>query len=191
LAYTVEDAIAALLGFYADPNNNPNMFWWIQASITITDTPIYAHPPTEEEGAPFTGTGNLWVRWWEAIDTLTNLSERWDSDSMFKMRRGATGPSFLLGLAIEPVYTFVGGLSVRPPAFARSFVQRHNLVRPKQYRGVLALPLRPRFTVALTEDPINPKLTGTITPSWSVPGFIHPPAAIEVVLESIKSDVVQ
>jgi hypothetical protein len=44
-----------------------------------------------------------------------------------------------------------------------------------------------RFSVPLTEDPVNPKLTGTITPDPSLPGAIHPPATIEVVLESLTS----
>lgn len=208
MAYTVEDAKAALASAYADPQNDPNMVWWIQASVTITDTPpAYAHPTAEfptsspegevelaagEVGAPITGEGQLWVNW-ETPDTLGNLSpaDLWYRGFKLEVQRGATGPSFLLGLAIEPVYAIVGPLTLRPPAFARSFVQRHGLVRPKQYRGVLALRMQPFFTVPLTEDPVNPKLTGTITPSPYVPGAIHPPAAIEVVLESLESGIIQ
>lgn len=210
MAYTVEGAIAAVRAAYADPQNPPNKLWWIQSSITITDTPpqqLYAHPESDfpthitdegveldtgEEGAPITGMGRLWVPWW-ALDTLSNLGyypdELFYKGFKFEVRRGPTGPSFLLGLAIEPVYAFVGSLSLRPPAFARSFVQHHTLLRPKQYRGVLGLQMQPRFTVPLSEDAVNPKLTGTIAPSPSVPGAIHPPAAIEVVLESLEGQI--
>jgi hypothetical protein len=110
----------------------------------------------------------------------------WDGYGKLTMRRGATGTPFLLGLTIEPVIA-IGPLSFRPPAFARSFVQRHEFLRRKHYRGLLALRAQPQFTVALTEDQVNPKLTGTITPSPSVPGIIHPPASIEIVLESLGS----
>jgi hypothetical protein len=211
LAYTVEDAIAAVRTAYADPQNPPNKRWWIQTSITITDTPpeqVYAHPDpdfpahitdegtvelaTGEVGAPITGEGRLWVPWW-APDSLSDLGyyidEYWYKESKFQVQRGPTGPPFLLGLAIEPVYAFVGSLSLRAPAFARSFVQRHAFVRPKRYRGVLALQMQPRLTVPLSEDAVNPKLTGTITPSPSVPGAIHPPAAVEVVLESLQGEI--
>jgi hypothetical protein len=210
LAYTVEDAIAAVRTAYADPQNPPNKLWWIQASITITDTPpeqLYAHPDpdfpthitdegvelgTEDLGAPITGKGRLWVPWW-ATDSLSNLGyyidEYWYKESKFQVQRGPTGPLFLLGLAIEPVYAFVGSLPLRPPAFARSFVHRHILLRPKQYGGVLALQMQPRLTVPLREDAVNPKLTGTITPSPSVPGAIHAPAAIAVVLESLEGEI--
>ena len=107
-----------------------------------------------------------------------------DADK-FKCRRGG-GPEFYLGLNIEQVIT-IGPLSIRPPAFARSFVQRHGFLSRKRYRGVLAFQMQPPFSVALTEDPVNPKLTGTITPDPSLPGAIHPPATIEVVLESLIS----
>ena len=208
LAYTVQDAIAALLSAYADPHYEPNTVFFIKASIAIADTPpeqIFTHPDpdfpahitdegtvelaTEELGAPIAGQGHVWVKWWETPDALGNLDD--SGSSGFKVQRGATGAPFLLGLAIEPVYAFVGSLSLRPPAFARSFVQRHDLVRPKQYRGVLGLGMQPRFTVPLTEDRVNPKLTGTITPSTSVPGFIHLPATVEVVLESLESSIIQ
>jgi hypothetical protein len=213
LAYTVEDAIAALRIAYADPQNPPNKRWWIQASITITDTPpqqLYAHPEhdfpthitdegtvelaTGEVGAPITGKGRLWAPWW-APDSLSDFGYYvddyfWDKGSKFEVQRGPTGPPFLLGLAIEPVYAFVGSVALRPPAFARSFVHRHILLRPTQYRGVLGLQMQPRLTVPLSEDPVNPKLTGTITPSPSVPGAIHPPAAIEVVLESLEGEII-
>jgi hypothetical protein len=210
MAFTVEDAIAAVRTAYADPQNPPNKVWWIQASITITDTPpeqVTTHPDfpthitddltveldTGEVGAPITGKGRLWVPWW-APDSLSNFDYYpddyfWDKESKFVVQRGPTGPAFLLGLAIEPVYAFVGSVSLRPPAFARAFVHRHIPLRPKQYRGVLALQMRPRLIFQLTEDAANPKLTGTITPSPSVPGAIHPPAAIEVVLESLEGEI--
>jgi hypothetical protein len=113
----------------------------------------------------------------------------WDDWSKFAMQRGG-GPKFYLGLDIEPVITFVGPLSVRSPAFARSFVQRHGILMRKRYQGVWALQSWLRFPVPLNEDP-SPKLTGTITPDPSLPGAIHPPATIEVVLESLASFTTQ
>jgi hypothetical protein len=205
LAYTVDGAIAAVASAQA-AETNFNTFWFIQGSVTITDTPpeqAYARPtaefPThiteeltvelvaEEVWAPITGTGPLF-RPTNAL--LGNLdTPLWTADK-FEMQRGG-GPQFFLGLDIEPVFTFVGPLSLRPPAFARSFVQRHGFLSRKHYRGVIGLQMQPRFTVPLTEDPVNPKLTGTITPDPSLPGAIHPPATIEVVLESLTSFTVQ
>jgi hypothetical protein len=201
LAYTVDDAIAAVVSAQA-AEQDPNTFWFVQGSVTITDTPpeqAYAHPTAEipthtsEEGtvelvdeevwAPITGNGPLF-RGTNVI--LGNLDTPiWDADK-FKCQRGG-GPQFYLGLDIEPVITFVGPLSIRPPAFARSFVQRHGFLSRKHYRGVWALQRQLRFSVPLTEDPVNPKLRGTITPDPSLPGAIHPPATIEVVLESLAS----
>jgi hypothetical protein len=197
LAYTVDGAIAAVASAQA-AEQNFNTFWFIQGSVTITDTApehAYAHPtaefptpppegtaelvPEEEVWAPITGTGPL-VRGTTAL--LGNL----DGPDKFKMHRGG-GPQFYLGLDIEPVITFIGPLSLRPPAFARSFVQRHAFLSRNRYRGVWALQMQPRFSVLLTEDPVNPKLTGTIAPDPSLPGAIHPPATIEVVLESLTS----
>jgi hypothetical protein len=200
LAYTVDDAIAAVASAQA-AEQNPNTFWFVQGSVTITDTPpeqLYAQPdhdfPThvtdegavelvdDEEWAPITGQGPLF----RGSGLLGNLdTPLWDADK-FKCRRGG-GPEFWLGLDIEPVITLVGPLSVAPPAFARSFVQRHGFLTRKHYRGVWALQRQLRFSVALTEDSVNPKLTGTIIPDPSLPGAIRPPAAIEIVLESLTS----
>ncbi len=205
MAYTVDDAIAAVASAQA-AEMNPNTIWFLQGSVTITDTPreqLYAQPGTElptdapdegtvelvvdEQWAPITGNGHLWR---ETADTLGNLGTTyWDDYTKFAMQRGG-GPKFYLGLDIEPVITFVGPLSVRPPAFARSFVQRHGFLSRKRYRGVLALQMQPPFTVALTEDSLNPKLTGTITPDPSLPGAIRLPATIEVVIESLTSSTI-
>jgi hypothetical protein len=137
----------------------------------------------EEVWAPITGNGPLFSG---TNGILGNLDTPvWDADK-FKCQRGG-GPQFYLGLDIEPVITFVGPLSIRPPVFARSFVQRHGFLSRKHYRGVWALQRQLRFSVPLTEDPVNPKLTGTISPDPSLPGAIHPPATIEVVLESLTS----
>jgi hypothetical protein len=203
LAYTVEDAIAAVTSAQA-AETNINTIWFLQASVTIADTPpeqLYAHPgaevPTpapeggpveldvpEEAWAPITGNGPLFRG--SPTPLLGNLNTPlWDADK-FRCQRGG-GPPFYLGLEIEPVITVVGPLSIRPPVFARSFVQRHRLLSRKHYRGIWALQPQLRFSVALTEDPVNPKLTGTITPDPSLPGTIHPPATIEVVLESLSS----
>jgi hypothetical protein len=204
MAYTVDDAIAAVASAQA-AETNFSTFWFLQGSVTITDTPpeqLYAHPGTElptdapdegtvelveEEWAPITGKGHLFR---ETADSLGNLGlAYWDDWFKFAMQRGG-GPKFYLGLDIEPVITFVGPLSVRSPAFARSFVQRHGFLSRKRYRGVLAFQMQPPFTVALTEDPLNPKLTGTITPGPSLPGAIHVPATIEVVIESLTSSTI-
>jgi hypothetical protein len=206
LAYTVDDAIAAVVSAQA-AEQNFNTFWFLQGSVKITDTPpeqLYAHPDpdfpthitdegtvelvTEEEWAPITGNGHLWRL---TADSLGNLGwPYWDDYSKFAMQRGG-GPKFYLGLDIEPVITFIGPLSVRPPAFARSFVQRHDLLSRKRYRGVLGFPMQAPFTVALTEDPLNPKLTGTIASGPSLPGAIHLPATIEIVIDSLTSGTVQ
>ena len=198
MAYTVDDAIAAVASAQA-AEMNLSTFWFIQGSVTITDTPpeqLFAHPdpdfPThitdeatvelvaDEEWPPITGNGPLY----RGLGLLGNL----DADK-FKCRRGG-GPEFYLGLNIEQVIT-IGPLSIRPPAFARSFVQRHAFLTRKRYRGVWALQSWLRFSVPLTEDPVGPKLTGSITPDPSLPGAIHPPATIEVVLESLASFTVQ
>jgi hypothetical protein len=201
LAYTVDEAYAALTKAQAEEQNF-NTIWNIQGSVTITDTPpehAYAHPtaefptpspeggtaelvPEAEEWAPITGTGLLYRGTTALLGNLGLYG--------FKMHRGG-GPQFYLGLDIEPVITFIGPFSLRPPAFARSFVQRHSFLGRKHYRGVWALQNQPRFSVPLTEDPVNPKLTGTITPDPSLPGAIHPPATIEVVLESLTSGTIQ
>ena len=57
--------------------------------------------------------------------------------------------------------------------------------------GVFGLYLQPRFSVVLTEDQLDPKLTGTLeSPGADFPG--DPPGTIEVVLESIATaDVFQ
>jgi hypothetical protein len=201
LAYTVDGAIAAVASAQA-AETDFNTFWFVLGSVKITDTPreqAYAHPTAEipthpsEEGtvelvdeevwAPITGNGPLFSG---TNGILGNLDTPvWDADK-FKCQRGG-GPQFYLGLDIEPVITFVGPLSIRPPVFARSFVQRHGFLSRKHYRGVWALQRQLRFSVPLTEDPVNPKLTGTISPDPSLPGAIHPPATIEVVLESLTS----
>jgi hypothetical protein len=204
LAYTVDDAIAAVASAQA-AEQNFNTFWFIQGSVTITDTPpeqLFAHPdpdfPThitdegtvelvaDEEWAPITGNGPLF----RGLGLLGNLelTPIWQADK-FKCQRGG-GPEFYLGLNIEQVIT-IGPLSIPPPAFARSFVQRHAFLTRKRYRGVWALQSWLRFSVPLTEDPVGPKLTGSITPDPSLPGAIHPPATIEVVLESLASFTVQ
>jgi hypothetical protein len=207
LAYTVEDAIAAV-GSAQAAEQQSSTFWYVLASVTITDTEpgqLFAHPdpdfPThitdegtvelvdEEAWTPITGQGPLFREplFGPTVDSLGDLfSWAWDGYGKVTVRRGAAGAPFLLGLSIEPVIT-LGRLSIRPPAFARSFVQRLDILRRNHYRGLLALQGQPQFTAALIEDPVNPKLTGTITPSPTVPGVIHPPASIEIILESLGS----
>jgi hypothetical protein len=202
LAYTVEDAIVAVASAQA-AEQDPNTFWFIEGSVTITDTPpeqLFApgHDSlthidegavevvvADEEWPPITGNGPLF----RGLGLLGNLSTSglWDADK-FKCRRGG-GPEFYLGLNIEPFIT-IGPISIPAPAFARSFVQRHGILMRKRYQGVWALQSWLRFPVPLNEDP-SPKLTGTITPDSSLPGAIHPPATIEVVLESLASFTTQ
>jgi hypothetical protein len=198
LAYTVDDAIAAVASAQA-AEQNFNTFWFVQGSVTITDTPpdqLFAHPDPDfpahitdeaavelagDEWPPISGSGPLFP----GLGLLGNLGDSglWNADK-FKCRRGG-GPEFYLGLNIEPVIT-IGPISIPPPAFARSFVQRHGNLMRKRYRGVWALQSWLRFSVSLTEDP-GPKLTGTIASDPSLPGAIHPPATIEVVLDSLAS----
>ena len=202
MAYTVEDAIAAVASAQA-AETNFNTVWFIQASVTITDTPreqLYPHPgahlPTQdrEEGAvehfadepwtPIKGSGPLFRGY--PTPLLGNLNTPlWDADK-FKCQRGG-GPAFYVGVDIEPVITFVGPVSISPPAFARSLTHRLGLLSRKHYQGVCAFQPQLRFSIQLNEDPANPKLTGTITPDPSLPGAIRLPATIEVVLESLAS----
>ena len=203
MAYTVDDAIAAVVSAQA-AETNPNKGWFIQASVTIADTPLYAQPGAEfptrtpdegtveldvpEEGwAPITGEGPLYMG--RPTPLFGNLGTPvWNADK-FKCQRGG-GLPFWLGMDIDRVITFIGPLPLRPPVFARSFVQRHGLVSRKHFSGVWALHPQLRFSVRLTEDPKNPKLTGAINPDPSLPGAIHPPATIEVVLESLASGII-
>jgi hypothetical protein len=206
LAYTFEDALAAAVK--AQLAQQGSTFWYVLASVTISDTEpgqLYAHPDpdfpthiTDDETVelvddkpwpPISGQGPLFPRplWNANADSLDDLfSFGWDGYGKLTMRRGGTGTPFLLGLNIEPVITF-GPLTVRPPAFARPFAQRHNFLGRKHYRGQLGLEGQPPFTVPLTENPALPNLTGPITPSQSVPGEIHQPATIEIVLDSLGS----
>jgi hypothetical protein len=205
LAYTVEDAIAAVVN--AQAAEQGSTFWYVLASVTITDTEpeqLYAHPdpdfPTHitDEGTvelvddqpwqPITGEGPVFPDpFLSAAPTrLDDFRFGWDGYGKVTMRRGAAGTSFLLGLAIEPVITF-GSLSFRPPAFAGPFVQRHNFLGRKHYRGLLGVEGQPQFMAPMTENPAYPKLTGTVPPSPSVPGAVHLPATIEIVLDSLGS----
>jgi hypothetical protein len=166
LAYTVDDAIAAVAS--AQAAQPADKVAYIQASVSITD----ATPGT------ITGKGPLY-----RTALLGNLGSVFDSGYKFSMQRGGTGPLFLLGLDIEPIYT-IGPIVVRRfPAFLVSFLQRLGLLR-KRYQGDFALYLQPHFGVVLTENQ-DPRLTGTITPSALTPGPIVPPGTIEVVLESV------
>jgi hypothetical protein len=142
---------------------------YIEASITITDT----------TPAKITGQGPLY-----RTTLLGNLGWVWDSGHKFTVQRG-TGPIFLIGLDVEPLFT-IGPLAFQPPAFTSPFLQRHGFLFRKRYMGVFGLYLQPRFSAVLTEDQINPKLTGTLeSPGADFPG--DPPGTIEVVLESIAT----
>jgi hypothetical protein len=206
LAYTVEDAIAAAV--HAQLAENSSTFWYVLASVTITDTPpdqllAPGHeslPHIDEEALevvvagewpPITGQGPLYPDPFFSAnaDRLDNLRFGWNGEQKLTVRRGAEAP-FYLGLAIEPVIT-LGPLSFRAPTFARPFVQRRHLLGRKHYRGLLGLEGQPQFTASLIEeDPAHPKLTGPITASPSVAGAIHLPATIEIVLESLGSVVI-
>jgi hypothetical protein len=206
LAYTVDEAIAAVASAQA-AETNFNTIWFIQASVTITDTPpeqLYAAPGTDfpthdpeggtvehladEPWTPITGSGPIFRGY--PTPLLGNLNTPlWDADK-FKCQRGG-GPSFYLGVDIEPVITFVGPVSVSPPAFARSFTQRLGLLSRNHYQGICAFQPQLRFSIQLNENPANPKLTGAITPDPSLPGAIRLPATIEIILESLTSFTVQ
>ena len=178
MALTVDEALAALASAYdADPATP----WCLQALLTITDTAgtlsgigTQGTSPGRLFGAPHPFAGA----------PLGNLKDPiWNSGDKFVVHRGEewTGfDEFLIGLDIEAVVAIVGPLTLRPPAFAWSFMQRHGFLSSTHYRGVLSVEQSARFTVALTENPLNPKLTGTITRSPS--GAFVPPATIEVVI---------
>jgi hypothetical protein len=168
LAYTVEDAIAAVAS--AQAAQPADKVAYIQASVTIRDT-----GPT-----PITGKGPLY-----RTALFGNLWPVWDQGFKFVMQRGGTGPRFLLGLNIEPIIAVVGPAVVQPPAFLGPFLQRHRFLSRKRYQGVFGLYLQPLFDVVLTEDQLNPRLTGTLTPLPFATGAFDPPGTIEVVLESV------
>jgi hypothetical protein len=166
LAYTVDDAIAAVAS--AQAAQPADKVAYIQASVSITDGST----------GTITGKGPLY-----RTALLGNLGSVFDSGYKFLMQRGGTGPLFLLGLDIEPIIT-LGPIVVSRPAILVSFLQRLGFFR-KRYQGDFALYLQPHFSVVLTENQANPRLTGTITPSALTPGPIVPPGTIEVVLESV------
>jgi hypothetical protein len=168
LAYTVEDAIAALASKQATLPADQAAY--IEASVTIRDT----------APSPITGKGPLY-----RTTLLGNLAPIWDPSFKFVVKRGGTGPGFLLGLDIEPLITIIGPVPIPPPAFITPFLQRHGLLSRKRYQGAFGQYLQPLFGVTFSEDQINPRLTGTIVPPPSPPGPIDPPGTIEVVLESV------
>jgi hypothetical protein len=169
VAYTVEDAIAALAS--AQATQPADKVALIGASATITDS----------GSGPITGKGILW-----RTTLLGNLDPYaiWDVSTKFTMQRGS-GPAFLLGLNIEPLVTIVGPMVFRPPAFAAPFLRRFSFLSRKRYQGDFGLYMQPQFGVVLTENQAIPKLTGTITSSTLTPGAIVPPGTVEVVLDSV------
>ena len=205
MAYTVDDAVAAvecpsggdeLQHRLVHPGVRDHHGHSAGAAIRSSGTHLPTHDPeegavehvAEEPWTPIKGSGPLFRGY--PTPLLGNLNTPlWDADK-FKCQRGG-GPSFYLGVDIEPVITFVGPVSISPPAFARSVTQRLGLLSRKHYRGVCAFQPQLRFSIQLNEDPANPKLTGTITPDPSLPGAIRLPATIEVVLESLVSFTVQ
>jgi len=102
MPYTVKDAITAVANRQA--TLAANYVAYVEASVLITDAgaeKIWGRGPLSRTGM---GLGNLW--------------SIWDSPVKIVMRRG-TGPSFLLGLNIEPIVTFVGPLVLRPADLCR------------------------------------------------------------------------
>lgn len=201
MALTVDEALAALASAY-DADEGATS-WCVLASLTITDT-----------AGTLSGVPEVPGRLWGAIAFVgaphplatnallgnleINMRVPFDYQAgWFDMHRGEWNgeaqPAWLVYLDIEAVVAIVGPLTLRPPAFARSFMQRHGLVSRTHYRGVLGITPAPNFphfwqaptpfTVALTENPVDPKLTGTITQSPS--GDIVPPATIEVVFQEL------
>jgi hypothetical protein len=177
MAYTVEDAVAAVANRQA--TLPADKVAYIEASVSITDA----------GAGTITGKGPLGRAGPQA---LTNMGSIWDAPLKFFMQRGATGPGFLLGLNIEPIYALIGPVVFRPPTFVASFIQRYRFpIRRTHYQGDFALYMQPPFGVVLTEDQ-SPKLTGTIAASTLTPGPIVPPGTIEVVLDSVAvADVFQ
>lgn len=176
MPYTVDQAIAAVDN--AQAAQPPDKYAYIQASVSITDA----------AAGTITGNGGLYRR----IPFLGNMGNVvWDSAYQFLMQRGATGPRFLLGLEIEPFITLVGPIAIQPPAFAWPSLQRLRFLR-KRYLGDFGFYMQPGFSTVLNEDQVNPRLTGTITPSAHTWSAITPPGTIEVVLKSVAiGDVFQ
>jgi hypothetical protein len=169
VAYTFDDAIAAVASTQAA--QPPEKVAYIQASLSITE----AAPGT------LTGEGPLFRM---TPLGLSNLWPFWDSSAKFLMQRGGVS-QFLLGLTIESIFT-IAGIAIRPPAFLRpliSLLQPLGFVR-KRYQGTFQIFGQPQFNVVLTENRINPMLTGSL-PLSLAPGSIAPPGRIELVLESV------
>jgi hypothetical protein len=177
MAYTVDGAIAAVQQTQA--TLPPDQGAYIKAHVTINDA---------AGGGSIQGNGSLMIPYYKTA-LLGNLGWVADSQFWFLMQRGGAGPQFLLGLDIEPIIAIVGPVVVRPPAFIISLLQRLGFLR-KRYQGHFAIYLQyqqPHFNVVLTEDQINPRLTGTISQSALSVGPIVPPASVEVVLDSVAT----
>jgi hypothetical protein len=182
MAYTVDGAIAAVQQTQA--TLPPEQAAYIRAHVTINDA---------AGGGSVQGTGSLMIPYYKTA-LLGDLGWVADPQFWFLMQRGGAGPQFLLGLDIEPIIT-IGPVVFRPPASMISLLQRFTFLWRKHYWGHFAIYLQyqqPHFNVTLSEDQVNPRLTGTISPSALSVGPIVPPASVEVILDSVEvADVFQ